>query len=484
MNPPFTRPTGQEAEKIGVPVPSFAGFATSEDEQRAMSNALAKTRKPEMAGRGNAGLASNFIDIGDAKVKPGGVLALVIPATFLQGGSWLAARELFERNYEDIAILTIAATGQTDRAFSADTGMAEVLVVGTRKTDQDASSTVAFVNLNRRPETILEAVTIAKAASKLPADIFAASVRMGSSADAGCCIRGALSDGGYAGIQEAGVAKAAANLSRGELHLPRRAEPVPLPMTDLGALGDRGLYHMDISGTEIVGSGLPRGPFDIVSLDTVAPTWPALWGHDAKRETRLVVEPDRQGRVRQGCDARAVDAWERTASRLHFNRDFQINSQPLAACMTPESAIGGRAWPSFLCEDRRWEVPLVLGANTTLGLIAFWWVGTRQQKGRASISISNLPALAALDARQLSGDQLDLAARMFEEFKEKDFLPANEAWRDETRMELDKAVLVDMMGLPNEIMEPLALLRRQWCAEPSVHGGKKTGLTHGQAIEV
>jgi len=85
MNPPFTRPTGQEATKIGVPVPSFAGFANSEDEQRAMSDRLKKIRKPKMAGHGNAGLASNFIDIAHAKVRPGGVVALVLPASFRKG---------------------------------------------------------------------------------------------------------------------------------------------------------------------------------------------------------------------------------------------------------------------------------------------------------------------------------------------------------------------------------------------------------------
>lgn len=33
---------------------------------------------------------------------------------------------------------------------------------------------------------------------------------------------------------------------------------------------------------------------------------------------------------------------------------------------------------------------------------------------------------------------------------------------------------VDVLGLPASILEPLAVLRRQWCAEPSVHGGKST----------
>ena len=28
-----------------------------------------------------------------------------------------------------------------------------------------------------------------------------------------------------------------------------------------------------------------------------------------------------------------------------------------------------------------WETLVVLWANTTIGLISFWWIGTRQQKG-------------------------------------------------------------------------------------------------------
>ena len=53
-------------------------------------------------------------------------------------------------------------------------------------------------------------------------------------------------------------------------------------------------------------------------------------------------------------------------------------------------------------------------------------------------------------------------------------LPANEAWRDVARQDLDRAVLIDLLGLSEDLLEPLNLLRRQWCAEPSVHGGKST----------
>ncbi len=34
----------------------------------------------------------------------------------------------------------------------------------------------------------------------------------------------------------------------------------------------------------------------------------------------------------------------------------------------------------------------------------------------------------------------------------------------------------DLFGLPTDILEPLAVIRKQWCAEPSVHGGKGTRI--------
>ena len=48
--------------------------------------------------------------------------------------------------------------------------------------------------------------------------------------------------------------------------------------------------------------------------------------------------------------------------------------------------------------------------------------------------------------------------------------------RDNTRKDLDRAVLIELLGLPEDILEPLDLPRQKWCAEPSVHGGKKTRI--------
>ena len=158
MNPPFTRPTNHEAGHAEIPIPSFAGFSTSHDEQQAMGRKLKKAAG--LFSSGNAGLASNFMDLGHRKLKDGGVLALVIPFAFVRGKSWKGAREALRAHYSDVHVASIAATGSTARAFSADTGMAECLVVATKRSG--GKSRAAYSNLAARPSSLLEAAVEAK----------------------------------------------------------------------------------------------------------------------------------------------------------------------------------------------------------------------------------------------------------------------------------------------------------------------------------
>ena len=134
MNPPFTRSTNHEGKKAGVPIPSFAGFGTSEDEQRAMSRRLGALKR--LFGHGNVGLASNFMDLAHEKLKPSGVLALIVPFTLLSGKAWSNAREALIQYYEDISIVATGASEGAEGSFSADTGMAECLVLAKSGTCQ------------------------------------------------------------------------------------------------------------------------------------------------------------------------------------------------------------------------------------------------------------------------------------------------------------------------------------------------------------
>ncbi len=473
MNPPFTRPTNHK--KTEVPVPSFAGLGTSRDEQMAMARRLAEIRRrlTNPVGHGNAGLASNFIDLAHVKTKPGGVLALVLPAVCVTGGSWQDVRDLWAREYEGLTVLTIATYGQTDRAFSADTGMAEALIVATKCRDgRKGNGETLYINFYHRPRSLAEAVEMARTVRGVSPNARHGRLYIGDRETIGTYIRAPLRQGGCAALRETTLADAAIGLTKGTLRLPR-GYTESLATICLGDIGKRGLLDRDIAGKN--SNGTPRGPFEIISIQGV-PQYPVLWGHDAQRERCLVVPPDSEGEVRSGCATHAIEVWNTTASRLHFNRDFRINSQSLAACVTPQKTLGGRAWPNFIPEKDEWTFPLVLWANTTLGLIAFWWIGARQQQGRANLTISQLPGLIVLDPRTLSSEQIAQAEDIFSDFKDRTFLPANEAYRDNTRQALDRAVLIDLLQLSKDALEPLAILRDQWCAEPSVHGGKKTRI--------
>ena len=78
--------------------------------------------------------------------------------------------------------------------------------------------------------------------------------------------------------------------------------------------------------------------------------------------------------------------------------------------------------------------------------------------------ITAIGTMPTLDVTQLFEDQPQTAETIFYELKHLDFLPANEAYRDDTRKLLDRHVLIDLLNL----------LRLKWRNEPSAHGGKPT----------
>ena len=489
MNPPFTRPTNHEITDVSVP--SFAGFGKTKVEQEAMSKELERLRARLLrksraaspsappASHGNAGLASNFLDLAHAKLAPGGTLALVMPAALVLGEAWSASRALLAHQYEELLVLSLAGARSEDKAFSADTGMAEVLILGRKREapgpTEPENAGATWITLRRRPASMVGARETGRAIRRrgavgppVPGAVF--DVRLGDEV-VGSGIRATMADGGCAGILDPSLAQAALGLVRGRLLLPRGGTTITAaPIAPLGCLGTRGPLDRDVGarGGASVGA---RGPFEVVAASGV-PTFPVLWAHKVSRERRLVVAPDAMGQVKPGRRRDAAAVW-RGATRLHFNRDFQLNAQSLAACLTPKPVIGGRAWPSFAANDPAWEEPLAAWANTTLGLLLFWWIGSGQQSGRTVLTVSRLPDLPVLDLRALPDEQITKLRDAFTALSGTDFLPAHRAHEDPTRKELDRLVLQEALGFDAEAMDQVALIREKWCAEPTVHGGKR-----------
>ena len=83
------------------------------------------------------------------------------------------------------------------------------------------------------------------------------------------------------------------------------------------------------------------------------------------------------------------------------------------------------------------------------------------------------PSLPILDFRALTDEQLVMAELIFDEFRDKELKPAYLTDADPNRALLDRRVICDLLGFDEEIYVGVRRLAAKWCAEPSVHGGKK-----------
>ena len=487
MNPPFTRP-GSDWEgdaRESDYVKHFRGLSTDLTTQRKMSG-LKKKYTRGTCDDGRAGLATTFMALADRMVKQDGIIALVLPMTALQGSSWQKVRQLIAERYTDVIIITIAAARPQDQSFSADTGMAETLIICRQSSETDDNQGL-FVSLDHRPRNEMESIELARAISliakhprirSMEDGPFGGNLLLVGEERLGEVITASLSKQApwsAAGVRDFSVVQAAHQMSQGNLWMPQmnRTEMVKVPIATVQGIAEVGIYDMNIVGTGALTA------FDLAKSPTQVPTYPMLWGHNAEHETHLVVPPDSEGRVKHGREDRASEIWK-TSSHAHHNRDFGYASQPLAVAFTERQSIGGRSWPNIKFDDYRQEMAYSLWGNSTLGLLCYWWHSSRQQSGRGIMPITAIRTMPTLDITKLSEEQLSVAETIFEDMKARTFLPANEAWHDDTRKELDRRVLIEMLGLPERIMRHLDLLRRKWCSEPSVHGGKSTAPPRDQ----
>ena len=493
MNPPFTRPTGQEGETIGVPNPMFAAFGATDEEQRLMGDAT-KRLTQGTSYHGHAGEASIFLVLADRKLKLGGVLALVMPLSLISGDAWEKSRALLAEHYSNLVIISIAGTTDTDLSFSADTSMGECLIIG-RKCET-GSTRATFIILKKRPEFPLLGVI---AAQQIRREIESKNLRrledgpvngtpfhfgdevIGQALDAPLPVSGGWNLSRIADLSLAQTAYQLANKKSIWLPSMNRSEIIDIPLTTVANIGEIGPYHMNINYNTPTG-GI-SGPFDIFPIEpNSVPTFPVLWSHNAARERTMSFEADSEGVPRQAptpeeqtiVDRKVENIWD-TASHCHFNRDFRFNSQSTGMQFTSRETIGGRAWLSISLSSVDQEKALVVWANTSLGLLLHWWHANKQQAGRGSIGKSMLQTLPILDVTALEPKLLAEAVQLFDAMSGQPLSPLHELDSDPVRKALDEAFARNVLKLPESILAsggPLELLRAKLSQEPSIRGSK------------
>ena len=387
-------------------------------------------------------------------------------------------RGLLADRYNDIVIVSIAQKKKVDSSFSADTDMAEVLVFARRLASRERPGRRAhFVNLFHRPSSKLAAQETARAIKRViteltkPGDY--SEIKIGDERAGAVRLERISPTEKWTTVRVANMdlVQAVKGLDVGSLRLPQRRGAATVPMTRMGKIGRVGPMDRDIAS----GPREPdRGPFIKHEGANSGTEWPFLWNRDSKAQQTMQVSPDSHGRIKAGWDEGADEIWVR-ASNLHITRDFQFNANSLCAAFTTRVTMGGRAWPSFLMKTPMMEKAACVWLNGTLGMVCYWIRSNRSQSGRGGTTVRAIPDIPILDFSRLSTKRVEAAAEIYDDLAENPMLPANEAWRDPVRQELDRRLLTEVLGLDDAAVEQLAILRNQWCAEPTVTGTKKTG---------
>ena len=385
----------------------------------------------------------------------------------------------------------------TARSFSADTGMAECLLIA-RHSPPANEPRATFVVLSGQPKNTLEGELAAQAINRVIAGpgltrledgpfggsrIMLGETLVGQALDCPIPAEGAWQ---MVGVKDVTLAQTAHQITSGRLWIEGMASQpsVLIPVCAIGDVMERlGPHHLDITGAQEKSDGLPQGPFEKLDGVPAGAAYPCLWSHDSSRERRLIVQPDthclvRQvgGRVPPALQERAETRWA-TATRAHYGCDLQFNSQSLIIAMTQERAIGGRAWPSVVFANADHEYAFALWSNSTLGLLCHWWMSNKTQRGRGTTTVTSIPAITTLDVRALSNAQHLQAQSAFERLSGLRLLPFDQIDEDEGRAELDRNLLVDVLGLDPALCEPggsMERLRRKLATEPQIHGSKRT----------
>ena len=429
---------------------------------------------------GQAGLGADFSALAGKKLKPGGVFATVLPLTAAHSESWEGFRRNIENEYREIT--AIAFTAHEGAMMSADTHMNEMLLVATRRTEEDAAegSRIVCVNISEVPQSVTESYWYAKWINDIRQSndgsgiIHQAGKRMGSWT--------AITppSAGFpwfaVGMQNYHIAAVAGELIAGGLYSPenRLRWELSLPITTLDQVVHIGPTH-HLIGHPRGGDGRGAFTFDHVTPD-VLPTYPSLWAANAGTQTRILVSPTHDGEPATD-DEDELQRMLVQRSDLFISRNLRMTSQALAAARTSQLAMGGRAWTTLQSNNNDVKAALSIWLNSTLGLMLRTCYAQTTQPGRATMQIRALAGFPVPDftADSEAGEQARAIARQhIGGLAALELQSASYAFQDANRHRIDQIVL-EMLGLGEypHAVAAVNSLRRQWCREPSVHGSNQ-----------
>ena len=470
QNPPFTKPGTDQGS--GAPKTTFQGSDRPEEDKKAMQTVL--RNKDSRVAHGLSGLVSYFVDLADRKLKHGGTMGFIMPATILTSSTMQKVRHMLATEYHGVIVVTIAEAKTENAAFSADTDMAECIVVAKKGVNADTGRG-KFVCLNQRPQSVLEAMEMANYINQP-----GGTRRLEDAPNGGDIIKigndivGQMlncpllfGEGwGVSRVQSMALIQSAYSIQKGILHLPMQTTNVNVPMCRVEDIAQVGWHPENVYGKD--------GPFDMIKGDTNRDGYPCLWSLKSETQRSMLVNPDSRGIPRRNTEVILSKILTKN-SRAHYNLYLRFNANSTLVLLTEKPSVGVNRLPNVAFKDSRQEIAFVLWCNSTLGLMCHWIHSGKQQSGRGILTLKTLATTPTLDVRALSETALNNAKALFERVKYKRMLPFNECTHDPVRHELDTNLLTEMLDIKDiGVLTAMQTLREMLCTEPSIHGGKKS----------
>ena len=243
-------------------------------------------RQYQVSANITAGLGSVFAAIGHKYIKPGGLLALVLPRALLSGVAWKETRKLIGEYYSVKYI--IVSHEQKNWNFSENTSLSECLLVAKKHANGTQTTATKTINLWNKPRSSIEALTVAeliRAASgvSLDSDNGVEELRTENQkfGEILICPPERIRAGEWGeqvAFAQTELCRAASRLTKGEVYIPGLGQMGNVSLVPLGQLGKLGPDRRDIH------DGFRTTPSST--------TYPAFWGHDTESVQHISQRPN------------------------------------------------------------------------------------------------------------------------------------------------------------------------------------------------
>lgn len=456
MNPPYSRPRRGRKQQTTQLKPL---------------RAAAKRGGYEMS-HGVAGLATDFGDLSNIRLKPGGVFSHVLPLTAARSGSWTRWRAQLEKDFDDITVVF------ANQGMSADTNLGEILVVATkrrrRRRTARGGKTLLCVNLDLNVSTLAQGYAIAREILKIGDGGRSGKLSIGSWVRLNQTVPGNPWTG--VGSIDPEVSDLADRLARGDIwdNQTEVSTLSAVPMVTLNDMVRVGPTH-DLIGHPSDGDG--RGAYQWTPLSELvfSPTQQSMWSADGETQTAIYTTPTHGGIAADEELARRINPQR---SHWFIKRGMRWTSQATTMAHTRTAVHGGAAWTALLDGETDCMQAIALFHNSVFGGIIRNSYAATQKLGRAELHIS---AIGGLPCPAFNADTPEaaaarkIAADRFEDLSRLELMPFAACIEDANRHQIDSTV-AEMLGLNPGDAQVQAMLDRYrllFARQPNVHGGQK-----------